>query len=442
MLEKHFNDLTNQIISIARQKRGSFSFNVDVAHIIDSIIGLFRKKDTDELKTQLTNLVVHTEHQDHRLNAIEGHIGQLENSLGGVANTSYHAIWLGNANHMESMLIFALGIIQDTQVVLMDLMIGKVPSQLFSVPSLKVAYQNLTTISKLHGYEVAIHAPTEILRQPFEFFVNRTTLFFAFYLDIYDPNEEFKLLEHVNIPIVSSNETIIIKTEKKYLGISEGLREDRKSFSLSSLDFSPNCKEFDETESRYLCGEVVIDKDVSESCLASLYIGETNKCNIETFDEPPSSDYYFLTDGTIILFFPESTLVGYSCGIDNFTSFYVTGIYVPEIAENCKITTDKWIVHSDSISAISAIFFNQSILFDPEQLKPFEFEKEIDIPKFSPPPKISVKPPPQNTYYYGLNVSKDDFFQYVLIFSFGLILFCVILFFCIKTCIMNKWCCC
>ena len=442
MLQKHFEDLTNEVISIARQKRGSFSFNVDVAHIIDSILGLFRQKDTDKLKEKITALVVHTQHQDHRVSAIEGHISQLELSFSSLANVTFHAVWLANANHMESMFIFALGIVTDSQAVLLDLMTGKVPSQLFSLPALNVAFQNLTTVAKLNGYELAIHAPTEILRQKFDFFVNKTMLYFAFYLEVYNPNMEFKLLEHVNIPIISSNKSLMISTDKKYLGISEGLKEDRKSFSLSTLDFG-HCKEFDETESRFLCGEVVIDKDISDSCLASLYIGDSTPCEIEPLDEPPSSDYYFLNDGTIILNFPETTELGYSCGIDNFTSFYVTGVYIPEIPPNCQITTDKWIINSDASSAISLSFENQSLLFDPEQLKPFEVGKEIDIPKFTPPPRTSVKPPPpQDEYYYGLNVSKDDFYQYVLICSFGLVLFCFITFFCIKTCIVNKLCCC
>ena len=318
---------------------------------IQGISNLFSSRKMDRLEE------VQKDHS-HTIQMLEGQVTDLQEDLdvmrsnmtaGFIEYNQEFAIMNINLQYINSLKKCTATVRRLTNGIV-DLNNGHLSPALVNITEADGIVTNLTETVTDQGMALTMRKGIHLYSQPISFDMKKGNLRILASADTFKPDQKMDLIEFVNLPAYDLDDKIAVKigTEDSFIAISEN-DNSTEAVTLTPEEFG-KCKNVAEDPEvpEYICDQVMINNNASNTCLGSLVLGQPlDKCSVELVEDPKPA-YQFLSDETLVLFLPEAEEVLFQC--QNETRVEIAaGIYRPLLTPDCSVSTKDFTFPARSV---------------------------------------------------------------------------------------------
>ena len=338
--------------SSGNREERSVSVSLDIGQffrdVFQGIKNFFNRSQMDKIeKTE-------AEHS-HRINVLDHRIEELDEHMTNIsANMEEH--WIKYNQRLGIVSInsqYMMALEKSEHVVntvtnsLIDLHNGRISPDLVPMDVAELAVVNSTAVVRSQGRESTMKNGMDFYTQKNSYYVENGDLSLLVSFESYDPSFVMELVEVVHFPWYDMEDQMALKlkSEKTFVAIGEEDQEGyRPAVTLSEEEFQ-KCRDIGPQPGihEWICNDIAIHRNASATCLGSIVLGKPlDACEFEVPKEV-KPDYKYLSDGTLVFFFPETNVVTMTCG-DEVSYESAIGIFRPLIREDCELKTRDFVI--------------------------------------------------------------------------------------------------
>jgi hypothetical protein len=344
LLSNMARDLQTESIRVQR----SLSFATVIGGLFNAVSGIFTAVELHQLrKTQ--GRVIHDvatnyaniQSLSHEANKLEKAFRVILQSMDAYATTQQSISLTLLANAILDKSITA---IQASTSSVHDLVNGRVPAHLLSLPEVSSTWRNFTQVAAVAGLQPITDDPAMIYKLSAILVIHDGIWSAVIKVPLVDKTTALQLWEWIPLPFhLHDGGAATIVTEDRWLAISDGLARDKESASFSQHTFDSHCTLHHPEV--YTCHTITIDKNPSRTCLSALFTEATSASDLCLLRKAPASPTYArVGQGRVYIFAPEAIATMLSCktAAPKYTTLHAKGPIEVKIPDGCTLDTPLW----------------------------------------------------------------------------------------------------
>ena len=420
----------------------SVSVSLDIGQffrdVITGIRNFFNRSQMDQIeKTEAEH-----SHQinvlDHKVDELSDHVDNITANMEDQWLKYNKRVGIIAINSQYMMALDKSDFVLDTIInALIDLHNGKISTSLVPIEVAEEAVANSTAIVRSQGKESTMKKGIDFYVQKSSYYLENGELSLLVSFESYDPQMVMELVELVDFPWYDSEDKVALKlkNDKNFVAIGQEDEEGRRPGVILSAEEFQTCWDMypEPNADEWICPAVAIYRNASETCEGAIVLGQPlDKCQFEIL-ENVQQDYKYLSDGTLVFFFPETDVITMTCGEEVRYVSTALGIYRPLLSEDCEIKTSVFVIPpKPSIPEVIVLQTLGTVDLSPSMLES-EIEVSLDIIPSSALQNFKDSRTPeykkhQNFQIPNPNTTSSDHETYILILGIlvGITIFLVL----------------
>jgi hypothetical protein len=323
LLSNMARDLQTESIRVSR----FLSFATVIGGLFNAVSGIFTAVELHQLR-QTQGRVIHDvatnfaniQSLSHEANKLEKAFRVILRSMDAYAVTQQSISLTLLANAILDKSITA---IQASTSSVHDLVNGRVPAHLLSLPEVSATWRNFTQVAAVAGLQPITDDPAMIYKLPAILVIHDGVWSAVINVPLVDKTTALQLWEWIPLPFqLCDSGAATIVTEDRWLAILDGLARDKESASFLQHTFDSHCTLHHPEV--YTCDTITIDKNPSMTCLSALFT-EAGQ-------------------GRVYIFAPEAIATMLSCNTaaPKYTTLHAKGPIEVKIPNGCSLDTPLW----------------------------------------------------------------------------------------------------
>ena len=344
LLSQAARDLQMESIRVPR----SLSFATVIGGLFNAVSGIFTAVELHQLRQTQRHVIHDVATNFANIKSLSNEIAGLEHLFRQVLKetSEYDVDQQATSMALLANVILDKSIIaiQATTSSVHDLVNGKVPAHLLSLPEASATWRNFTQVAAIAGLQPITDDPAMIYKHPAFLVIQDGIWSVVITVPMVDKTTSLQLWEWIPLPVhLTEGGAATIVTEHRWIAISDGLTRDRESASFSQHHFEKHCTLHH--QDTYTCDTITIDKNPATSCLSALFTEATSASDLCLLRKAPTSPAYARAgQGRVYFFAPEAipTMLGCKNTAPRYTTLNAKGPIEVKIPDGCTLDTPLW----------------------------------------------------------------------------------------------------
>ena len=346
--------LSNMIVK-NHVKRSGTTVNVDMGNVFRDIgnffMHIFHYQKAKKLQNEITDVKLTVQDMQRKYEEF-----QIE-----VIQTFQQNFFLHSINRVYNKgMAYLKKVIEGLKIEftgIFELLMGQLSESFLNLQQAEKIYDVLKATAKKDSLEINLDNVTSLYKSEFtldwkyDIQNNSTILQVNLETNSIDMKSPFNLFEFVNIPFEFDSKWYIFDTMEHFFAVNDGHwynitnSEEYKKFDNRTIDdrsylvyeksqFHENCG-YKNTKG-FFCENLKIRKNIRNKCLANLFMGFLDSCELKQFKEN-GTFYEKLSNGKQIIWVHENTTAKLICENGTNLTEDIKGLYELDLPEDCTL---------------------------------------------------------------------------------------------------------